>query len=183
MEVPGYCGPVFYPGQPTWVPILPKFSVREGTRQTRLQFPVVAGYALTINKAQGLTLPEGVVIKLSSGARFKAAGKHGLPFVAFTRSESFARTAFHNLPAWDDFTKGRSSEMLRIRLDYTAYLDELHAKTIKRAFANGQEEDEAFRKWQSRQARKQQPKAPEQSRCVCPACEAEGPRSHTGDIS
>ena len=159
VDVPGYCGPVFYPGQPTWVPILPKFSVREGTRQTRLQFPLTAGYALTINKAQGLTLPEGVVIKLSSGPRFKAAGKHGLPFVAFTRSESFARTAFHNLPAWDEFAKGAASEMLRIRLDYTAYLDELHAKSIKRRFASERQEEEAFQEWQRR------------------------PRSHTGDVS
>ena len=86
--------------------ILPKVSVREGTRQTREQFPVSAGYALTVNKAQGLTLPEGVVIKLSTGARFKAAAKHGLPFVAFTQSERFARTVFDTLPPWDDFAKG-----------------------------------------------------------------------------
>ena len=29
---------------------------------TRTQFPVVAGFALTVNKAQGLTIKEGVVI-------------------------------------------------------------------------------------------------------------------------
>ena len=110
--------------------ILPKLSIKEGTRQTRRQFPVTAGYALTINKAQGLTLPEGVVIKLSTGPRFKAAAKHGLPFVAFTRSESFAMTAFHNLPAWDDFAKGAESDMLRARLDYTAMLEEWHAKSV-----------------------------------------------------
>ena len=42
-------------------------SIREGTRQTREQFPVVAGCALTVNKAQGLALKEGVVINLTSG--------------------------------------------------------------------------------------------------------------------
>ena len=99
VDVPGYRGPKFYKDNPTWVVILPKVSHREGTRQMREQFPVSAGYAMTINKAQGLTLPEGVVIKLSTGPRFKAAAKHGLTFVAFTRSESFARTAFHHLPA------------------------------------------------------------------------------------
>ena len=46
-----------------------------------------------------------VVINLTSGKRFKAASKHGLPFVAFTRSESFAMTAFKNLPPWGDFQK------------------------------------------------------------------------------
>ena len=53
--VPDYCGPAFYASEPKWVPILPKVSVKEGTRQTREQFPLVAGYALTVNKAQGLT--------------------------------------------------------------------------------------------------------------------------------
>jgi hypothetical protein len=62
---------------------------------TRTQFPVVASFAMTVNKAQGLTMKEGVVLKGSS--RFRPASKHGLPFVAFTRSESFAMTAFKDL--------------------------------------------------------------------------------------
>ena len=157
------------------MPILPKLSVKEGTRQTRRQFPVTAGYALTINKAQGLTLPEGVVIKLSSGPRFKAAAKHGLPFVAFTRSESFARTAFHNLPAWDDFAKGAESEMLRIRLEYTALLEELHAKSVKHVFRNGKAEEEAFKQWQGAQQGKRRAKAPAKARCTCPGCDRDFP--------
>ena len=40
-----------------------------------------------------------------------------MPFVAFTRSESFARTALHKLTAWGDFAKGASSEVHRLRLD------------------------------------------------------------------
>ena len=48
VEVPEYCGPAFYPSEPKWVPILPK---HEGRR-----FPLVAGFAMTVNKAQGLTL-------------------------------------------------------------------------------------------------------------------------------
>ena len=87
VEVPEYCGPVFYPSEEKWVPILPKVSVKEGTRQTSEQSAVVAGYALTVNKAQGLTLKEGVVINLTSGKKFKAVSKHGFPFVAFPRSE------------------------------------------------------------------------------------------------
>ncbi len=90
---------------------------------TRTQFPLVAGYALTVNKAQGLTVKEGVVIHLVGGKRFRPASKHGLPFVAFTRSESFAMTAFKNIPPWQDFVKGRDSHMLRMRLAFTADLD------------------------------------------------------------
>lgn len=107
-EVPDYCGPAFYPDEPKWVPILPKFSRKSGSRMTRLQFPVVAGYALTVNKAQGLIIPEGVVINLAGGKRFRPAAKHGLPFVAWTRSESFAMMAFKNIPPWEYFIKVKS---------------------------------------------------------------------------
>ena len=79
VEVPEYCGPAFYPSEPKWVPLLPLFSRKEGTRMTRTQFPVVAGFALTVNKAQGLTVKEGVVIHLVGGKRFRPAAKHGLP--------------------------------------------------------------------------------------------------------
>ena len=93
VEVPDYCGPAFYPDEPKWVPLLPMFSRKEETRMTRTQFPIVAGFALTVNKAQGLTIKEGVVVHLVGGKRFRPASKHGLPFVAWTRSESFAMTA------------------------------------------------------------------------------------------
>ena len=98
-----YCGPAFYEGEPKWVPVLPHTAYKEGTRLTRSQFPLVGGYAVTVNKAQGLTIKEGVVVHLRGTRIFKPASKHGLPFVAFTRSESFAMTAFRNLPPWEHF--------------------------------------------------------------------------------
>ena len=58
VDIPDYCGPVFYEGEPTWVPIPAMTSYKEGTKMTRTQFPVVAGFALTVNKAQGLTIKE-----------------------------------------------------------------------------------------------------------------------------
>ena len=178
MEVPDYCGPAFYPGEPKWVPILPKVSMKEGTRQTREQFPVVAGYAMTVNKAQGLTLKEGVVIHLVSGKRFKPASKHGLPFVAFTRSESFAMTAFKNLPPWTDFEKGMDSDMLRMRLRFTEMLHKKHRETMARfsEFKTAEEEMEAFECWLEMQAREpKRPKVePQTPRAQCPACAANG---------
>ncbi len=83
---------------------------------TRTQFPVVAGFALTVNKAQGLTIKEGVVFHFVGARRFRPASKHGFPSVAFTRSESYAMTAFKNLPPWEDFARGRDTDMLRMRL-------------------------------------------------------------------
>ena len=102
---------------------MPITAIKDGTRMMRIQFPVVAGFALTVNKAQGLTVKEAVVIHLVGGKRFRPASKHGLPFVALTRSESLAMTAFKNMPPWHDFLKGRDSDMLRMRLAFTKMFD------------------------------------------------------------
>jgi hypothetical protein len=130
VNISDYCGPAFYPDEPKWVPILPVTAMKDGTRYSRTQFPLVAGYAVTVNKSQGLTIKEGVVIHLAGSKTFRPASKHGLPFVAFTRSESFHMTAFKNLPPWLDFIKGRSSDMLRMRLSFTRRLHEMHTKTM-----------------------------------------------------
>ena len=155
---------------------MPKVSVKEGTRQTREQFPVVAGYALTVNKAQGLTLKEGVVIMMRSGKKFKAASKHGLPFVAYTRSESFAMTAFKNLPGWDDFQKGQDSDMLRMRKRFTEKLDQKHTETMRKysKYKTAEDENEAYEIWRERRERdpKRRKVEPEQQRMPCPACDA-----------
>jgi hypothetical protein len=169
VEVPEYRGPEFYPGQPMWVPLLPMTAMKDGTRMTRTQFPVVAGFALTVNKAQGLTIKEGVVIHLVGGKRFRPAAKHGLPFVAFTRSESFAMTAFKNLPPWGDFVKGRESDMLRMRLDFTKRLQALHTRTLASHsdMKTPADEDAAFEEWALKQA--QQPKRQKQGGHACHA--------------
>merc|ERR1712012_693281 len=124
---------------------MPKVSIREGAHQTREQFPVAAGYALTANKAQGLTLKEGVVINLTSGKRFKAASKHGLAFVAFTRSESFAMIAIKNLPPWADFQKGQDSDILRTCKRFTEMLDRMHTETMRKhsQFQTAEDNNEA----------------------------------------
>ena len=96
----------------------------------RIQFPLVAGFALTVNKAQGLTLKEGVVIHLVGSRKFRPAAKHGLPFVAWTRSESFAMTAFKSIPPWLDFVKGRNSDMLRMRQRFVEKLDKMHRSDV-----------------------------------------------------
>ena len=89
--------------------------MKEGTRYLRTQFLVVAGFPLTVNRARGLTIKEGVVILLVGSKNFRPAAKHGLSFVSFTRSENSEMTAFKNLPMWQDFVKGRESNMLRVR--------------------------------------------------------------------
>ena len=172
VDVPDYKGPQFYDGEPTWVPILPMTSVKEKTRMMRTQFPVVAGFALTVNKAQGLTLKEGVVIHLAGSQRYRPAAKHGLPFVAWTRSESFAMTAFKHLPPWNDFVKGRESDMLRMRNAFTDKLWKCHRETLRRHtdMDTPAAENHAHSKWVQEKATGANAIPTEPSRLPCPAC-------------
>ena len=119
-----------------------------------------------------MTIKEGVVIHLVGGKRFRPAAKHGLPFVAFTRSENFVMTAFKNLPPWGNFVHGRDSEMLRMRLDFTEKLRHLHVRTMARHTAMKTPEDEqvAHERWIDEQARKPKRSKPEGPRMPCPAC-------------
>ena len=173
--MPDYCGPVFYADEPKWVPVLPMVSMKEGTRMTRRQFPVVAGFALTVNKAQGLTIKESVVIHMVGGKRFRPAAKHGLPFVAWTRSESFAMTAFKNLPPWSDFLQARNSDMLRMRLEFTQRLQNMHTRTLAKhsALKTPELEAQAHDLWSARQARHTKRKKVAGPRVPCPACMAQ----------
>ena len=122
---------------------------------TRRQFPLVASFALTVNKAQGLTIKEGVVIHLVGGKRFRPASKHGLPFVAWTRSESFDMTAFKNLPPWGDFVKGRESEMLRMRKSLVSRLMTLHQATLAAhsEIKTAEEGQARFSEWKEERAK------------------------------
>ena len=174
VDFPDYCGPAFYPSEPKWVPILKLVSMKDGTRMTREQFPLSGGYALTVNKAQGLTIKEGVVIHLAGGSRFRPASKHGLPFVAWTRSESFAMTAFKNLPPWGDFVAGRKSDMLRMRLEFTARLQIMHQRTLAKhsTMKTPEMEEDAHAVWREEQARKPKRTKLEGPRMPCPTCDA-----------
>ena len=139
---------------------------------TREQFPVVVSFALTANKAQGLTVKEGTVIHLAGGARFRPAAKHGLPFVAWTRSESFHMTAFKHLPPWGDFLKGRESDMLRMRLQFAERLKRLHRRTLAKHshMQTSGDEAEAHEVWEADQAQKAKKQKPEPPRMACAAC-------------
>ena len=94
VELPDLRGPPLYPDHPTWELVLPITCCKGVTEFTRRQLPLVAGFAFTLNKAQGLTIKEGVVAHLVGGERFLPASKHGLPFVAWTRSERIDMIAF-----------------------------------------------------------------------------------------
>ena len=132
---------------------------------TREQFPIVAGFALTINKAQGLTVKEGVVLNLAGGRKYRPATRHGLRGVAWARSESFAMTAFVNLPSWTDFLKGRESDMLQMRLRFCDRLNVLHRRTMARHSSMKTSEAEALAHERWTEERERMPKR--RKRCPC----------------
>ena len=174
VDVPDYCGPhTFYPGHPKWVPILEMQSHKDGTTMWRRTFPIVAGFALTINKSQGLTIKEGTVINLKASGRFNPAAKHGLPFVAFTRSTSFAMTAFKNLPPFGEFQKGRRSDLLRMRYAYEDKLRGKHAETMAKYsdMDNREAEDQAYELWLETQRRRPKRTRQEPHPMTCQACD------------
>ena len=120
-------------------------------------------------------MKEGVVIHLEGSRRYRPASKHGLAFVAFTRSESFAMTAFKNLPPWADFEKGKQSDMLRQRLDFTRYLtDALHRKTMARHSSLKTERAEQMAQELWREAQRKHPKPDKEAHMTCPGCAAAG---------
>ena len=139
---------------------------------TRCQFPLAAGFALTVNKAQGLAVKEGVVIHLVGSKRFRPAAEHGLPFVAWTRSESFAMTAFKHLPPWGDFAQGRQSDMLRMRQNFIHRLHEMHARTLAKhsGLKTPELEARAHELWTKKQMQRSICQNSEGPRMPCPAC-------------
>ena len=153
---------------------MPSTGVKEGTRLTRTQFPVVAGSALTVNKAQGLTVKEGVVIHLVGSRRFRPAAKHGLSFVAFTRSEKFDMTAFKNLPPWGAFVKGRESKELKMRQAFERKMDELHRATMAKYsdMKTRDAEDAEYELWREQRARRPKRRKPDGPLMPCAACAA-----------
>lgn len=123
---------------------------------------------MTVNKAQGLTIKEGVVIHLAGSSRYRPASKHGLPFVAFTRSESFAMTAFKNLPGFDDFEKGKHSPMLHQRQVFEEKLKKLHRLTLAK-HSTIVDEAEEHRKWEASRTAQSKKKKREEHSLPCRA--------------
>jgi len=171
VDFPDYKGPAIYKERPTWVPILPKLTHKENSSVWREQFPITLGFAMTINKSQGLTLKEGVVIDLEGSPRFKPASKHGLAFVAFTRSETFAKTAFANLPPFDDFKKGEKTDMLRMRQAFIATLTGMHSRTLAGCseMKTAKQESHAAQQWKANQPKSLIAKTVD---ITCSACNA-----------
>ena len=130
-----YVGPPFFKGEErrSWVPVPPvKISVRGREEPWRRQVPLVLCWAVTLLKAQGLTVPEGVVVDLRSDGSKNWAGTLGVPFVGWTRAKHFHMWACRALPPLADFVKVRQLALFRAREAFEAWADEQHNDTMQR---------------------------------------------------
>ena|ERR1700685_4386324 len=84
------------------VPIVPEniqFDPRCGKSGSRMQFPLVLGWAITIHKSQGLTLKRAIV---GIGGK---ENQIGLTYVGCSRVKSWDSLAFYNSFPWERMEK------------------------------------------------------------------------------
>ena len=89
VDFPGYTGPAFHPDHPKCVPIPPVETRCESDCCTRKGFPLMAAYAITISKSQGMTIGPGqqcthavINLRISHDMESRAPG---LTYTAFSR--------------------------------------------------------------------------------------------------
>ena len=113
VEFPTYRGEPMFPEEPLVVPI-PVQAIQARTRNFLMAgLPLRLCYVVTIHKAQGMTIPEGVVIDWKS--KMPLASLVGLPFVAMTRAQTVAKVAVISLPEYVNFLQPRDSKHFKYR--------------------------------------------------------------------
>jgi hypothetical protein len=135
VHFPSYSGMPFFEGCPTtWVPI-PQVCITHKERKglIRTATPLRLSWAMTVHKAQGLTAKEGCVVDLRARSKRNPIALPGLAFVAWTRTESFDRLAFRDLPPLLDFFECRQHKDFKQREKF-----ELQATKKHEAYALSQ---------------------------------------------
>ena len=118
VNIPNYCGPALLPDHPTVVPITQTSRMPGATKGT---IPLTLAWAVTIHKAQGMTM-DRVTVDLG-----RTEFASGLTFVALSRAKSFQGLRVHpfDLERYKSIEKGkyveaRREEFHRLRLVATA---------------------------------------------------------------
>ena len=108
-----YRGEPFFLDQRRVVPIPVEATQARGRNFLMSGLPLRLCYAVTIHKAQGMTIPEGVVINWKS--KMPLASLVGLLFVAMTRAQTVEKVAVVNLPEYVNFLVPRDSKHFKFR--------------------------------------------------------------------
>jgi ATP-dependent exoDNAse (exonuclease V) alpha subunit len=102
VEFDDYTGPSVSPGHDRLVPIAPlkiAFDYKAGVTGSQEQIPLALGWALTIHKAQGLTLL-WIILNLGDSEM-----QLGISFVGCSRVKSYRGLAFEKSFAWQRMEK------------------------------------------------------------------------------
>ena len=115
---------------------------KQTRRYIRVGLPLRLAYALTIHKAQGLSLLEGAVVDLQvSNPKRNPVAAMGLAFVAWTRVTTWRRLAFRNLPPFADFLAARLTKDFQLRENFESWADAAHDRFMEsRGMTSGDEE-------------------------------------------
>lgn len=108
VEFDEYTGPSIDPIRKI-VPIAPEtgpFDPRTGKTGSRIQLPLILGWAISIHKSQGLTLNKAI---LGIGDR---ESHHGITYVGCSRVKSYKGLAFDKSFAWERMEKINKSKAL-----------------------------------------------------------------------
>ena len=118
---PSYIGPSYLPDYPQSVPITPiTRKWQEGsTMCTRTMLPLILGYALSIHRLQGKTLPKEI---LNPGEKEFTSG---LMYTGVSRVKHFHDLAFYPMPPFQRFAqikypKKRQTEDQKLKQNYEA---------------------------------------------------------------
>ncbi len=119
IEIKDYIGPQYFSDaeRKNWIPINVKSAYCQQLNATRTQFPLRLAYAMTIHKAQGLTLK--AVIDLGICER-----SLGLTFVALSRVKKFTDLLIQPF-SFDRLKNINNSTNLIPRLEEEARLEKL----------------------------------------------------------
>ena len=134
VRFPDYQGPACFRSLlKTWVPV-PCAEIRHKSAQSivRATIPLRLAWALTIHKSQGITAHEGTIVSFDGCKGRTPVSKLGLAFVAWTRSTTWSRMAFHKLPPFADFLAARLSREFSARADFEQKADALFAMLLER---------------------------------------------------
>ena len=143
LDVPNYCGPVAFPGHPTWVAIEPQTQRHDRVAGwQRTQLPLVLAWGITVHKSQGLTFPDGAVVDFAHHPAWKPVASVGLAFVAMSRSTEWEKQAFRDLPSFWDFRKVLSDELFQWRAAAEEHFDKLHDRTMEQLLGRPLQVDE-----------------------------------------